>query len=102
MADGRKLGKGILVDALIKNEGYSEAKANKAVNALIDAIKKGLGSGKNVELEGIGTLRLVKRSTKRQVKSNLLGVTGPSVVPYSRHAVTVRLKPTLKLEDTDA
>jgi len=100
MADGRKLGKGQFVEALHQREGYTREKANRVVNAFIQVIKNALRDGKDVELEGIGKLRIVELRTARRISANLTGP-GKTIYVFSNHKKTVRLKATLKLESSN-
>lgn len=102
-----KFGKNIIIEYLMYYEGMNQAQATKAVTAVINIIKEELRKGNNVELEGIGVLRLVDLNTRRQIKKNLLKSRGvqspePSIVPTNKYKKTVRLKSKLKLEVLDA
>lgn len=86
-------GKTTLCKALILREGYTEKKAVRVVNAVVDIMKKALVQGKNVEIEGLGTLTIWKRKQFRQI------VTVPpggkfkkTLVTMNKHKKTVILK----------
>lgn len=80
------MSKQLIIDNLRNYEGYSQAEANRLVDCFVDVLRNALRDGKNVELEGIGLLRVVTR--KRRAESNLPNL-GPTVVPY--HKKTVKL-----------
>ncbi len=57
------MNKAELVDA-IQGEFDSKAKAEKAVNAVIDAVKAGIKKDKKVQLVGFGTFTLKQRKAR--------------------------------------
>lgn len=83
--------KQLLIDALVKYEGYSEAQAQRIVNEIIGFWKQSLSAGKDVEIEGLGTLTVVRRRTRRRVERNLPNL-GPTVLTVNRHPKTVKLR----------
>ncbi len=70
------MNKSDLVAILAENAGISKAKAQVALQALLDGITKSLKKGESVSLIGFGTFSVVKRSaregyipsTKKKVK----------------------------------
>jgi nucleoid DNA-binding protein len=92
--------KQLLVNRLVNYQGYTHSKAKSVVNAFIQAVKGALVSGKNVELEGIGTLAVVGRPQKRRIERNLKHqVVSIRTVP--RQAKTVKLRSRLDLSYKD-
>lgn len=66
-------GKANLVDFLIHRKGYSRKKAKRLVDSLIGIIKEKLIEGKNVELEGIGLLKVYERGPIRRIAGYVAG-----------------------------
>jgi nucleoid DNA-binding protein len=66
--------KQLLVDKLVNYEGYSQVEAQRVVNILIKVVKDALVSGRDVELEGIGKLVVVRRRQRRRINKNLRNV----------------------------
>ena len=83
--------KQLLIKSLVNNEGYSEAKAKKIVEAVIDIWKQALSAGKDVEIEGLGTLSVVQRRPRRRIEKNLRNVV-PTIVTVNRQAKSVKLR----------
>jgi len=80
-----------MINDLVNYQGYSEAKAKKAVNAVIDTWKHALSNGKDVEIEGLGVLTVVGRRPRRTIEKNLRNV-GPTVITVNRQPRTVKLR----------
>jgi len=61
------MNKAELVDEVRKNlgEGASKAAAERATDAVLDAVKRGLRKDKDVQLVGFGTFTLAKRAARR-------------------------------------
>ncbi|MFC1735044.1 HU family DNA-binding protein [Candidatus Hydrogenedentota bacterium] len=58
------MNKGTLVEAVCKELGGSKADAERAVNAVLCCIKKGLKKDKAVQLIGFGTFDVRKRKAR--------------------------------------
>jgi nucleoid DNA-binding protein len=82
--------KQLLIDALVNYEGYSQAKAKKIVNALIYIWRQALCAGNAVEIEGLGTLRVVRRQQRRRIEKNLPNL-GPTIITINRQEKSVKL-----------
>ncbi len=63
-----------LVEAVAKELGTSKAQGERAVNAVLSGISKGLRKDKNVQLIGFGTF-LVKRRKARKGRNPQTGET---------------------------
>ncbi len=61
---GVQMNKAELVGAVQKNLDESKAGAERAVNAVIDAIKKGVKKDKSVQVVGFGTFSVRKRAAR--------------------------------------
>lgn len=83
--------KQLIVNRLVNYEGYSQAKAKKMVNAVIEIWKHALSAGKDVEIEGLGTLSVVRRRQRRRIERNLPNL-GPTIITVNRHTKTVKLR----------
>jgi DNA-binding protein HU-beta len=83
--------KQLIIEKLVNYEGYSQTKAKTLVDAFIRVLKDALVSGRNVELEGIGTLVVARRPQKRRIERNLRNQV-PSIFTVPRQAKTVKLK----------
>ncbi len=61
------MNKGELVEAVLGSKAGLESKASaeKATNAVLDAIKKGLKKDKKVQLVGFGTFSVKKRAARK-------------------------------------
>ncbi len=54
-----------LIDLMAENAEISKAKAEKALGALLDGIKKSLKKGNKVTLVGFGTFSVSKRAARQ-------------------------------------
>lgn len=54
-----------LIDKMAKDADISKAAANKAVDSLVDGIKKTLKKGGKVTLVGFGTFSVAKRAARK-------------------------------------
>ena len=59
------MNKGDLVEAVAKDLKESKAAAERAVNAVLDNMKKGLKKDKKVQLVGFGTFEVRKRKARK-------------------------------------
>ena len=59
------MNKGDLVEAVAKDLGDSKAAAERAVNAVLASVKKGLKKDKKVQLVGFGTFEVRKRKARK-------------------------------------
>ena len=59
------MNKGDLVGAVAKDLKESKAAAERAVNAVLDNMKKGLKKDKKVQLVGFGTFEVRKRKARK-------------------------------------
>jgi DNA-binding protein HU-beta len=59
------MNKGELVEAVAKDLKESKAASEKAVNAVLNNIKKGLRKDKKVQLVGFGTFDIRKRKARK-------------------------------------
>lgn len=83
--------------ALCDRLGYSEVKAQRVVNQFIEVLRKGLGEGKNIKLDGIGTLTIFKRKQVRWVGGALKNGVVKSLRTRNKQEKSIRIeKPTLK------
>lgn len=87
-------GKTPIVRKLREYHGYSERRAIKIVNQVIQCIKDALVEGKDVEIEGLGTLKVVKRKEQRVCIPYAPG--GPKTYLTRNRKKTVELKLTAK------
>ncbi len=62
------VGKGEVANLVAQTAGFSSAQANKALNAVLDAITDSLTEGNEVRLTGFGTFRVAE--TKERVGRN--------------------------------
>jgi nucleoid DNA-binding protein len=85
------MSKKLLINNLVNYEGYSQAKAKKIVNAVIEIWKQSLSAGKDVEIEGLGTLSVVRRRQRRRIERNLRNVR-PTILTVNRQPKTVKLR----------
>ena len=60
-------GKTVLCLALINQLGYSKKRSIRVVNQVVAIMKQALIDGKRVKIEGLGTLRVIKRPEKRVI-----------------------------------
>ena len=58
------MNKGDLVEKVAKEIGVSKAQADKAVNAVLNIIKKGLKKDKRVAIVGFGSFEVRKRKAR--------------------------------------
>lgn len=84
------MNKQTIVNGLVNYNGYKEIHAKKIVDAFVGILKQALKSGKHVEMEGLGTLVIVRRKQRRREECNLPNL-GPTVVKSPRHEKTVKL-----------
>jgi nucleoid DNA-binding protein len=85
------MSKQLLINNLVNYEGYSQAKAKKIVNAVIEVWKQSLSAGKDVEIDGLGTLSVVRRRQRRRIERNLRNVR-PTILTVNRQPKTVKLR----------
>jgi nucleoid DNA-binding protein len=83
--------KAILEEKLEQMEGYPARKARKVVAQVIEVLKAQLKAGKNIEIEGLGILSVVRRPSERRIVANLRHQ-GPSVRQVPTHPKTVKLR----------
>lgn len=57
LTNADRVGKGYLIDSLVQINGFEREGAEKAVNAVLEAIVTALRADTNVSLSNIGTLR---------------------------------------------
>lgn len=90
----------VLVEKLQDYEGMEKTRARKAVKALFEIMKKAIKEGKDVEIEGLGTLTIVKRKDGRILRRGLFvynkdgtrSSTGTSIMNYTKSIYSVKLK----------
>ncbi len=58
------MNKGQLIDAVASHAGLTKVQAEKALNAVIEAVSESLGKGENVALIGFGTYSVAKRAAR--------------------------------------
>jgi len=58
------MNKGELIEAVAKSEGCSKAGAERSVNAVLDAIKKGVKRDAKVQIAGFGTFSVRTRKAR--------------------------------------
>ncbi len=58
------MNKGELIEAVAKREKCSKAEAERSVNAVLDAIKRGVKKDKRVQLAGFGTFSVRTRKAR--------------------------------------
>ena|SRR5882672_9089311 len=85
------MSKQLLIRNLVNYQGHSGAKAKKIVDAVINIWKQALSGGKDVEIEGLGTLTVVQRCPRRRIEKNLKNV-GPTILTINRQPKTVKLR----------
>jgi nucleoid DNA-binding protein len=83
--------KQIIIQKLMDREGCTEAEARTIVEAVIDAWKQALALGKDIEIEGLGTLSVVERKPRRRIERNLKNV-GPTILTVNKQSKTVKLR----------
>jgi len=59
------MNKGSLIELVAKDVEVSKSQAERCVNSVLDAIKKGLKQDKVVQLIGFGTFKITKRSARK-------------------------------------
>lgn len=92
-------GKENFIRVLMNREGYSDAKASVVVDAVIQVIKEQLIKGKNVQIEGLGTLTIVTRTPRRAMEKNLKQ--GPTILTKYKQTKSVKLTKTVKMKALD-
>jgi nucleoid DNA-binding protein len=96
-------GKEILIQILIDREGYSYRKAARLVRTVIQVIKNQLLNGKNVKIEGLGTLTIVTRKLRRDLKRPLKRGPNrkqdPSIVNVNKHIKSIKLKNPIPMKE---
>ncbi len=83
--------KQLIIEKLVNYEGYTQAKAKTLVDAFIRVAKDALVAGKNIELEGIGILIVVRRPQRRRINKNLRNVK-PTIETCPKQIKTVKLR----------
>ena len=91
------MSKQILVQVLENREGYTTSHAKKCVSAVLQAIKKALGEGKDVEMGDLGILTVVQRQPRARITSNLKHVCPTIVRLHEQHPKSVKLRSKLDL-----
>jgi DNA-binding protein HU-beta len=89
------MNKAELVQAVASNKKAgiaSRAAADRAVNAVLDAIRKALKKDKNVSIAGFGTFKVKKRSARMGRNPQ----TGASIKIPARNAITFKAGSELK------
>ena len=92
--------KQLIIETLVNYEGYTQAKAKTLVDAFIHVVRDALVAGKNIELEGIGTLTVVCRKQRRRINRNLRNV-APTIETCPKQIKTVKLRSKLDLSSKD-
>ena len=86
------MNKGDLVEAVAKDLGDSKAAAERAVNAVLASVKKGLKKDKKVQLVGFGTFEVRKRKARKGRNPR----TGEAITIKARKAVAFKAGQDLK------
>jgi DNA-binding protein HU-beta len=86
------MNKGDLVEAVAKDLGESKAAAERAVNAVLASVKKGLKKDKKVQLVGFGTFEVRKRKARKGRNPR----TGEAITIKARKAVAFKAGQDLK------
>jgi nucleoid DNA-binding protein len=81
----------LLIDKFVDYEGYSRVEAQRLVDIFIKVMRDTLVSGRNIELEGIGTLAVVCRKQTRRINGNLKNVI-PTIEICPKQVKTVKLR----------
>ena len=88
-----RAGKALLAQYLVDRLGYSQRAAAKLVDQVLGVIKQAIKEGRDVELEGIGTLQIVDRK-QRQRRQIVKGMKcGPTILTMYEQRKSVRLQP---------
>jgi nucleoid DNA-binding protein len=85
-----------LIDRLVLYEGYTNPKALQIVNALLNAMKRALGEGRSVQIEGLGELVVFTHKQKRRIERNLKNQVA-SLRSVPRKPKTVKLRSRIDL-----
>lgn len=94
-----RAGKALLAQRLTDQLGYSQRKAAKLIDQVVDVLKTAIKAGRDVDIEGLGTLTIVKRKKgHRFISSNVNG--GKTVLETYKYN-TVRLKTNVKLQEVE-
>ena len=87
-----KLTKATLTKAIQERTGLSRRKAQKALKEALESMKIALQMGKEVQLPGVGRLKVVERKQKRVIRKNLKASYKQSIVDlHKRYPRSVRL-----------
>jgi len=94
-----RAGKALLAQRLVDQLGYSQRKAAKLVDQVVEVWKKTIKEGRDVDVEGLGTLTIVKRKKGHRFINGLAGPAKTIVEAYKFN--TVRLKTDVKFEEVE-
>ncbi len=100
MVKPRFNGKDTIACYLANKEGYTYEKALNLVNQVISIIKSSLIEGKNVEIEGLGILKIMSREPKRAIRRGLRRIK-PTILTLNKQKKTIKLKKHIFWEGTD-
>jgi nucleoid DNA-binding protein len=81
---------------IVDRTGLTTKKAEKALEAFLNAMKQGLKEDRSIDLGQLGELRTAKLTRRGRVVGGLKNV-GRCFCDYSKHAKTVKLKSKLDL-----
>lgn len=86
-----KVTKKTLIASIVQNTGVKPASANRALEVVLEAIKKALADGRAVDLGKLGRLSVVTRTPRNRINRNLKHV-GPNIDRmHKKHPRRVRL-----------
>ena len=85
-----------ITGTIVDRTGLTTKKAEKALEAFLNAMKQGLKEGRSIDLGRLGKLRKAKLARRGRVIGGLKNV-GRCFFDYSKHAKTVKLKSKLDL-----
>jgi len=94
-----RAGKALLAQRLTDQFGYSQRRAAKLVDQVVDVLKQAIKNGRDVDVEGLGILTIVKRKKGHRFISN--NVNGGKTVLETYKYNTVRLKTNVKFEEIE-
>jgi nucleoid DNA-binding protein len=95
-------GKGIISRFLRERLGYTHPQADKVVEAFISILKKNLGQHKTIELEGLGTLSVIKsKLRKRRTRNTNWTSVGPTILTRYKKKYLIKFKHSKEWRDNE-
>lgn len=92
-------GREILTNGL-RAQGYTLVKARQIVEDFLLILKRALGEGKRIPIEGLGILEVQERKPRMHISKHLKNV-GPTIVTVYRRKKIIRLSKGQNMEPTE-